>query len=105
MSSAEYKINNEESINIINREINNNDILLSIINRFIIQGTQQHLHKIDLLVYGTPNDFLYITTEEIYSYILSKKNALSTAIHFYCLTYQPMATVLDYDEKKEYMRH
>lgn len=104
-SSAEYKLDNKEVIYFINKEINTQDILKKIVNRFIIQGTQRHTHKIDLLVYGTPDDFFFITPKEIHNYILSKKDVESSAIHFSCLTFQPMSRVLDYNEKYEYMRH
>ena len=103
-SSLEYKQNNQESINTINKEINNAQLLNEAVNRFIIQGTQWHIHKIDLLIYGTPNDFFFITPKEIFTYIQSKKNIESSAIHFSCLTYQPLSRVLDYNEKLEYMR-
>ena len=104
-SVLEYKLENQTSISLINKEINRPYILKKIINRFIIQGTQWHTHKIDLLVYGTPEDFFFITPKEIYSYILSKRDIESSAIHFSFLTFQPMSRVLDYNEKMEYMRH
>lgn len=104
-SVLEYRKDNKESIFLINKELNNHEILKSIVNRFIIQGTQWQTHKIDLLVYGTPNDFFFITPKEIYLYILSKKDIQSSSLHFSCLTLQPMSRVLNYNEKKEYMRH
>ena len=103
-STVEYKKNNEESINFINQELNNSNLLNEAVNRFVIQGTQWHLHKVDLLVYGTPDDFFFLTPQDIYSYIQSKKNIVSSAIHFSCLTFQPLSRVLDYNEKMEYMR-
>ncbi|MBQ9071903.1 MAG: hypothetical protein IJY25_01950 [Bacilli bacterium] len=104
-SAAEYKLENQKSIDIINQEINKPEILKKVINRFIIQGTQWQTHHINLLVYGTPDDFLFITPNEIYAYILSKKDIQSSALHFSCLTFQPMSRVLNYNEKMEYMRH
>ena len=41
------------------------EVIKKVINRFIIQGTQWHLHHINLLVYGTPEDFFFITPKEI----------------------------------------
>lgn len=104
-SSLEYKLDNKESISFINKELNNPEILRKIVNRFIVQGTQWHTHKIDLLIYGTPEDFFFITSKEIYTYILSKRNVYSSSIHFSCLTLQPLSRVLDYNEKMNYMRH
>lgn len=104
-SSTNYKLENEDSINLINEEINNPKVIKKIINRFLIQGTQWHSNKVDVLVYGTPEDFFFINKSEIYKYILSKIDVKSSAIHFSCLTFQPMSRVLDYNEKMEYMRH
>ena len=104
-SSAEYKQDNKESISSINNELNNQEIIQKVVNRFIIQGTQTHTKKIDLLVYGTPDSFFFITPKEIHTYIMSKRNVESSAIHFSCLTVQPLSRVLDYNQKMEYMRH
>ena len=104
-SSAEYKKDNYESIKLINQELNTEKILNAAINRFVVQGTQWHTHKIDVLVYGTPNDFFYVTPLEMHKFILKKKNVDSSAIHFSFLTFQPLSRVLDYNEKMEYMRN
>ena len=104
-SALEYKQDNIESILSINKELNTEEVIKKVINRFIIQGTQLHTNKIDLLVYGIPDDFFFITPEEIYSFIISKRKIESSAIHFSCLTLQPLSRVLDYNEKMEYMRH
>lgn len=103
-SVSEYKIENEESIKLINRMLNNKYIIKKFIDRFLIHGTQKQFHPIDVLIYGTPQNFLYITPKEIYKYILKNRNFESSAVHFSCLTYQPQARVLDFDKSKEYMR-
>lgn len=104
-SSVEYKQDNKESISSINKELNKQEVIQKVVNRFIIQGTQWHTNKIDLLVYGTPDDFFFIPPKEIHTYIMSKRNVESSAIHFSCLTVQPLSRVLDYNQKMEYMRH
>lgn len=104
-STAEYKKENELSINIINNELNDSKLLREAVNRFIIQGTQYHLHKIDLLIYGTPEDFFFITPNEIHDYVQTKKDMKSSAIHFSCLTFQPLSRVINHNEKMEYMRN
>ena len=104
-SIIEYKINNQESIDNVNKVLNSKEILGSIINRFILQGTQGCFNKIDLLLYGSLDGFFYITPKEIISYIFSKRNIASSSIHFSCLTYQPQHRVLDYDKNKEEYRH
>lgn len=105
LSASEYKKKYYKSIKKVNKYLNKEKIVKSSINRFIIQGTQESSNKIDILVYGNPTDFLWIKTNEIYKYILSKCDLESSAIHFSCLTYQPMSRVLNFDKNKEYMRN
>lgn len=105
ISSEEYKKENKNSIDYINMELNNKIIIPKIVDRFIIKGTQYQNHKIDLLVYGVPEDFLFITPKEIQDYIMSKTGIKSSAVHFSCLTLQPLSRVLNYNKKLEYMRN
>lgn len=105
VDATHYKLENKESILNINNQLNDEAIIKKAVNRFIIQGTQKHSHKIDLLVYGTPNDFFFITPEEIYSYVLSKRKQFLSSIHFSCLTFQPLSRILDYNQELEYKRH
>ena len=105
ISVEEYKEQNKDEIDHINAVINSTFIINKVINRFIIKGTQNHLNRIDVLVYGTYDNFLFVTREEIYDYILSKKDNFSSSIHFSILTYQPESRVLNYDTNCEYQRH
>lgn len=104
IGSKEYQLKNSESISIINKHINTKKIIKRVINRFIIQGTQEHSNSIDILIYGNTNDFMYITKSEIYSFLLSKNKFKSNALHFSCLIYQNLSRVLDYNKSREYMR-
>ena len=105
ISSQEYKEKSKNSIETINKFLNSEYIIKEAIKRFIIKGTQWHLNNIDVLVYGTYDNFLFVTVDEIYEYILSKSNNPSSAIHFSILTYQPESRVLNYDSMHEYQRH
>ena len=105
LNASEYKLQNKNSIELINNSFKDEKILKKMIWRFLLQGTQPVFHPIDILIYGTPSEFFFITPKEIDDYILSKKYIDSSSIHFSCLTYQPLSRVLDYDDSKEYMRH
>ena len=105
LSAEQYKELNESTIDMVNKAINNRKLLNKCINRFIISGIHHYYHPIDVLVYGVPNDFWFITPNEIYEYIISKKDMISSSIHFSNLTFQSQSRVLDYSESKEYMRH
>lgn len=105
ISSQEFKLKNEKLIQRVNDYFNNDFILNKFIERFIIKGTQSHLNDIDVLVYGTFDNFIFVTKNEIFDYILSKRDCISSSIHFSIFTYQPESRVLNYDPNKEYQRH
>lgn len=104
LSSAEYKINNQKEIDLINQSINNTELLEKAINRFVLQGNNS-LYEVNAIIYGVLEDFIWITNEEI-KYIMKKhKNNYSSAIHFSGLTIQPMARNLNYNLKYEKDRY
>ncbi len=105
ISVSEYKLYNKNLIDNINKKLNKECIMNDFVKRFLIKGTNWYYHKIDALICGTPDDFLFVLEEDIYKYIKYKTNITSSAIHFSCLTYQPLSRVLDYNKKYEYRRH
>lgn len=103
ISSAIYKINNQEAIDKINKQFNTEYMLLKIVDRFILKGNISE-ENIDALLYGTKNDFIWVKREEIKSIILSKKDKYSSAIHFGPLTVQPLDRCLNHNPKYEKRR-
>jgi len=104
LSAEEYKKNHQNEIDDINKAINNTDLLIKAIDRFIIQGKNSN-DKIDTIIYGVPNDFIWIKRNDIYKIILSKKDTYSTAVHFGPLTCQPLNRCINRNpvyEKKRY---
>lgn len=104
LSAAEYKEEHQKEIDEINNYINQDDILIKAIDRFIIQGRNSD-KKIDAIIYGVPDDFIWIKRKDIYNVLLCKKNDYSTSIHFSHLTYQPMNRCLNYNPKYEKSRY
>ncbi|MDD3453515.1 MAG: hypothetical protein PHN42_04535 [Bacilli bacterium] len=102
-SIIEYKINNQEAIDALNEKLNTKYIINKIINRFIIKGRISNL-KIDAIIYGVTDDFLWITKNEIKKIIISKMNDYSTALHFGPLTIQSWDRNLKRNPKYEYRR-
>lgn len=100
LSTEEYKLDNQESIDKINSIFNNNDILKEAIDRFVIKGNNSNYY-IDAIIYGEVNDFIWATREDIRNIILSKKDCYSTAVHFGPLTLQPKNRCLNYNSKYE----
>lgn len=100
LSVEEYKKNNQLEIDKINIAINNEYILKRAINRFILQGKNSN-ECVDAIIYGTIEDFFFITKEEAEKIILSKKDIYSTGVHFANLYCQPMTRNLNRNPKYE----
>lgn len=102
-SVEEYKIQNPNSIHLINQKINTIYILNRAINRFLLQGKNSNI-KIDAIIYGTKDDFLWITSDDVKKIILSKMNMESTSVHFGPLFCQPLTRCLNRNPKLERKR-
>lgn len=95
-SIAEYKKENQEKIDYINKEFNRKDLVLKAIDKFVLCGNNSD-HLIDAIVYGTINDFIWASKEDIKIIILSKIKNYSTAVHFGSLTCQSKNRCLNYN--------
>lgn len=103
LSAEEYKKENQEKIDMINAEINNKDLLIKVIDRFILKGNISD-KSIDAILFGVNDDFVWIKKEDIIKVILSKKDVYSSAVHFGPLTIQPLDRCLNYNPKYDKRR-
>lgn len=103
LSSEKYKEQNQDKIDYINSKINTPYILERAINRFILQGKNSGI-KIDGIIYGTVNDFFFLTKAEIKDIIMSQINLKSTGVHFCPLFCGPMTRNLNNNPKYESKR-
>ncbi len=104
LTAEEYKKTHQHEIDEINDTINQENILTNAIDRFIVKGKNSE-EKIDMIIYGVPDDFIWIKAKDIYRLILSKKDLYSTAVHFGPLTCQPLNRCINRNplyEKKRY---
>ena len=104
ISTEEYKKNHQKEIDLFNKCINNNEMLEKAIERFVIRGTNSK-YSIDAICYGKPNDYLWITKNDIIKILKYNLNEYSTGIHFSGLFCQSQAKNLNYNplyEKKRY---
>src|SRR5699024_9009011 len=88
ISVSDYKLNNQEEIDMINREINNDELLLKSIYRFVLLGNVSD-RVIDAILFGVKDDFIWIKAQDIIDVVLKKKDVYSTSVHFGPLTVQP----------------
>jgi len=96
----EYKEKHQHEIDEINEYINQEHIIRKAIDRFIIKGRNSE-YFIDAIIYGVPEDFIWIKKEDIYKILLSKRNIYSTSVHFSSLTYQPLNRCINKNIKYE----
>ncbi len=88
----------------INSEINNDELLLKSIYRFVLLGNVSD-RVIDAILFGVKDDFVWIKTQDIIDVILKKKDVYSTSVHFGPLTVQPMDRCLNHNPKLEKYRY
>lgn len=98
LSGIEYKKDHQNELDEINIAFNTNDLLNKIIERFVLKGTNSY-SEIDVLVYGTKDNFIWLMKDEIKDIIKSKINYYSTGIHFGPLFCQPKDRCLNYNPK------
>lgn len=103
LSVKDYKENHQDDIDIINREFNNEDMIVKAIDRFLLVG--KFGDSVDAIVHGSIDDFFWITKDEIYKFILSKKDVYSTGVHFGPLFCQPWTRNLQLKYSDEYKRN
>ena len=100
ISIEEYKKNHQNEIDKINQYINQKKILKKSIDRFILQGRNSK-YKIDAIIYGVPEDFIWIKRNDIYKILMKKRKNYSSAIHFSNMIYQPLNRCLNQNKKYE----
>lgn len=107
MSVFEYKSYFQKTIDLINLNFQNDNIIVDLINRFILLDKESR-KKIDAVIYGVINDFIFINKEEIIDLFLKHKNDYSSCLHFSLLSYQPLTRCLNgnskYNDKRHYVQ-
>lgn len=96
----DYKKLHQKEIDKINEFINQEHIIMNVIERFVIKGRNSN-ESIDAIVYGVPEDFIWIKRNDIYKILIAKRKIYSTAIHFSSLTYQPLNRCINRNPKYE----
>jgi len=104
MSVDEYKLKHQKEIDYINYFLNREELLKKAIDRFIIKGKNLE-DNVDMILYGVPDDFLWLTRKDVYNVILSNKNIYSTSVHFSNLTCQPLTRALNGNPKLDKKRY
>lgn len=102
LTSAEFCHKNKRKIRKINQAFSTVNIE-KIINRFILQG-RNSAYKVSGIIYGTPNDFLWINSSDITKVLKSNLNKESTTVHISSLYIQPMNRCINRNKKYEWCK-
>lgn len=103
LSTDNYKKNHQQEIDEINLFLNNEKLLLKVIDRFVLMGNLGD-KRIDAIIFGVIDDFIWIKKDDIIKVILSHSNDYSTSVHFGPLTIQPLDRCLNRNPKYEKCR-
>ena len=104
LSAKEYQENNQRVIEKFNNAINQKEILLKAIDRFLFKGIYYYNHDVDMFVYGNVKNFSYLTKKQIVNFLINN-NEKFNSIHFSLLVLQPWTRNLNNNPKYEYRRH
>ena len=102
LTSKEYCELNEDKIKKINNEFKKIDSKI-IAERFLLNGNNSE-YQIDGIIYGTPNDFLWINKHDIIKIIERTWNKTSNSVHLGCLFIQPLNRCINENKKYLWMR-
>ena len=73
------------------------------IDRFILKGNVG-TRRIDAILFGVDDDFIWMKREDIIKSVISKKDVYSSAVHFGPLTVQPLDRCLNRNPRYEKKR-
>ena len=103
LSSEDYKKDNQFKIDKINEYFKKPEIISSAIDRFVLRGNNSE-YQISAIIFGEPNNFLWITKNDIIKILSKKSDDYCSSPHFSELVCQPMNRCLNYNAKYEKYR-
>lgn len=103
LSTEDYKKEHQTKIDEINKYFNDPNIVSDAVDRFVLRGNNSE-YDISAIILGTPNNFLWLTKNDIKKIINKKCNEYCSSPHFSSLICQPMNRCLNYNEKYEKYR-
>lgn len=103
LSAEDYKKEHQSKIDEINKYFNAPNIVFDAIDRFVLKGNNSE-YDISAIILGTPDNFLWLTKNDIKKILNKKSNEYCSSPHFSNLICQPMNRCLNYNEKYEKYR-
>ena len=97
LSSSEFSEKYKRKIKIINKEFSKLD-REKITDRFILCGNNSN-YRVDGIIYGTPNDFLWLNKDDVIKIIKKRNNNNSNTVHIGPLYIQPFNRCINNNKK------
>lgn len=88
LTTEEYKKLYQDELDVFNSYINKTRIIIDMVDRFLIRGRNSD-YDIDYLIYGTVDDYIWISKYDLYDLILSRRCNEYTSPHVACMTIGP----------------
>ena len=101
MSAKEYKELHQKEIDMVNKYFNDPKNMEKIANKFLFKGNQESNSLVDIILWGTKDEFFYVYRDEVISYLKENCKIYMTCPHFGRLSIQPSRDVLTVKMKKE----
>lgn len=102
LTSSEFCKKNKRKIKKLNESLKKIDIN-KIIDRFILRGNNSN-YRVDGLIHGTPNDFLWINKKAVYEIIKNSLDKESSTVHIGSLYIQPLNRCINNNKKYAWCR-
>lgn len=103
-STKEYILNHPEDIRKLNCFFNNDSFIKKAIERIVIYGINSNV-PIDAIIWGMPNDFMWLTKDEIIDICIKHKGISKNGLAISGIFYQPFNRCLNFNSKYEKYRH
>lgn len=101
LSSTEMKDLLKDQLLKLNKELNHKEIIHTLTKHSILG-----VKEIDLLIYGSPENFIWINKAQILDLMLSKEDNINKiSPHISYLTIQPLSRCLNYNQKYNRCRY
>lgn len=103
-STREYILNHPNDIKKLNAFFNNDSFIIKAVERLVIYGNNSKI-PIDAIVWGTPNDYMWLTKNEIINICLKHKGISKNSLAIAGIFYQPFNRCLNFNPDYEKYRH
>lgn len=102
LTSTEFYKKNPRTIRKINKSFSTINVD-KITDRFILCGNNSE-YRVDGLIHGTPNDFLWINANDVLKIVRNSIDKESNSVHIGCLYIQPMNRCINKNSKYEWCK-